>query len=94
MLRLRRKPRRGRPSRPRRGKAPRRGPRLKLRSGPLQLEKAQLRRVRDKEAASPLDEAERQAHEATAAAMEEDEKKIKRETPPGGSCADGLQRSF
>ena len=57
------------------------------------MEKARLRRAREEEAARARDEAERRAAEATAAAMEEAEKKIKRETPPGGSRVDTFEGS-
>ena len=51
----------------------------------LEAEKAQLQQPREREAARAHKEAERRAEEATAAAMEEAERKIRRETIPGGS---------
>ena len=51
-------------------------------------ERARLQGVRGEEAARAQEEAERRAAEATAAALNEAEKKIKREMPPGGSRVD------
>ena len=56
----------------------------------LEEQKAWLQQVREAEAARAREEAERRAAEGTAAAMEEAEGKIKRETPPGGSRVDTL----
>ena len=50
----------------------------------LEAEKAQLRQAREAEAARAREEAEVRAAAATAAAMEEAEAKLRRETPPGG----------
>ena len=49
----------------------------------LEAEKARLQRAREAEAARAREEAERRAAAATAAAMEEAEAKLRRETPPG-----------
>ena len=54
----------------------------------FEAEKTRLQSARQEEAARPEDEGQRRAAQATAAAMEEVEKKIKRQTPPKGSCAD------
>ena len=51
----------------------------------LEAEKARLQQVREAGAAHAREEAERRAAAATAAAMEEAEPKLHRETPPGGS---------
>ena len=58
----------------------------------LEAEKARLQQAREAEAASARDEAERRAAAATAAAMEEAEAKLQRETPPGGSRVETLQK--
>ena len=50
----------------------------------LEAEKARLQQAREAEAAHAREEAERRAAAATAAAMEEAEAKLQRETPPGG----------
>ena len=50
--------------------------------------KAQPQRVCEEETARAREEAKRRPAEATAAAMEEAAKKIKREMPPGGSRMD------
>ena len=60
----------------------------------LEAERARLQQVREAETARAREEAERRAAEATAAAIEEAEAKIRRETPPGGSCVDTLRRLF
>ena len=60
----------------------------------LEAKKTQLEQEREKEAASANKEAERPAAEATAAAMEGAERKIKRQTPPGASGVDTLRRLF
>ena len=49
----------------------------------LEAEKARLRQAREAEAARAREGAERRAAAATAAAMEEAEAKLRRETPPG-----------
>ena len=51
----------------------------------LEAEKARLQQAREAEAARAREEAEGRAAAATAAAMEEAEAKLRRETPPGGS---------
>ena len=48
----------------------------------LEAEKAWLQQQREREAARAHEEAERGAAEATAAAMKEAERKIRRQTPP------------
>ena len=60
----------------------------------MEAEKAGLQKQREQEAAGAHEEVERRAAEATAAALEEAEKKIRRETPPGGSRLDTLRRFF
>ena len=60
----------------------------------LEAEKARLQQAREAEAAHAREEAERRAAAATAAAMEEAEAKLRRETPPGGSRVETLQRLF
>ena len=59
----------------------------------LEAEKARLQQAREAEAARAREEAEGRAAAATAAAMEEAEAKLRRETPPGGSRVETL-RSF
>ena len=56
----------------------------------LEAEKARLQRAREAEAARAQEEAEMRASAATAAAMEEAEAKLQRETPPGGSRVETL----
>ena len=56
--------------------------------------KAGLLQEREQEAARAHKDAERCAAEITAAAIEEAERRIQRETPPGGSRVDTLQRLF
>ena len=51
----------------------------------FEAEKARLQQAREAEAARAREDAERRAAAATAAAMEEAEAKLRRETPPGGS---------
>ena len=51
----------------------------------LEGKNAWLQRVREEETAGAHEEAKKRAAEATGAAMEEPKKKIKRETPRGGS---------
>ena len=51
----------------------------------LEADKARLQQAREAEAARAREEAEARAAAATAAAMEEAEAKLRRETPPGGS---------
>ena len=58
----------------------------------LEAEKARLQQTREGEAARALEEAERRAVAATAAAMEEAEAKLRRETPPGGSRVETLRK--
>ena len=60
----------------------------------LEAEKARLQQAREAEAARAREEAERRAAAATAAAMEEAEAKLRRETPPGGSRVETLRRLF
>ena len=60
----------------------------------LEAEKARLQQTREAEAARAREEAERRAAAATAAAMEEAEAKLRRETPPGGSRVETLQKLF
>ena len=60
----------------------------------LEAEKARLQRAREAEAARAREEAERRAAAATAAAMEEAEAKLRRETPPGGSRVETLRKLF
>ena len=60
----------------------------------LEAEKARLQQAREAEAARAREEAERRAAAATAAAMEEAEAKLCRETPPGGSRVETLRRLF
>ena len=56
----------------------------------LEAEKARLQRAREAQAARAREEAERRAAAATAAAMEEAEAKLQRETPPAGSRLETL----
>ena len=60
----------------------------------MEGEKARLQQAREAEAAPVREEAERRAAAATAAAMEEAEAKLQRETPPGGSRVETLRRLF
>ena len=60
----------------------------------LEAEKARLQRAREAEAARAREEAEGRAAAATAAAMEEAEAKLQRETPPGGSRVETLRKLF
>ena len=60
----------------------------------LEAEKAQLQQQREREAARAHEEAKKRAAEATAAAMEEAERKIGHEMPPGGSPVDTLRSFF
>ena len=60
----------------------------------LKAEKARLQRAREAEAARAREETERRAAAATAAAMEEVEAKLQRETPPGGSRVEPLRKLF
>ena len=60
----------------------------------LKAEKARLQQAREAEAARAREEAEGRAAAATAAAMEEVEAKLRRETPPGGSAVETLRRLF
>ena len=60
----------------------------------MEAEKARLQRAREAEAVRAREEAERRAAAATAAAMEEAEAKLQRETPPGGSRVETLQKLF
>ena len=59
-----------------------------------EAEKARLQQTREVEAARAREEAERRAAAATAAAMEEAEPKLRRETPPGGSRVETLRKLF
>ena len=60
----------------------------------LEAEKARLQRAREAEAARAWEEAEWRAAAATAAAMEEAEAKLQRETFPGGSPVETLRKLF
>ena len=60
----------------------------------LEAEKARLQRAREAEAARAREEAETRAAAATAAAMEEAESKLQRETPPGESRVETLRKLF
>ena len=60
----------------------------------MEAEKARLQRAREAEAVRAWEEAERRAAAATAAAMEEAEAKLQRETPPGGSRVETLRKLF
>ena len=60
----------------------------------LEAEKARLQQAREAEAARAREEAEVRAAAATAAAMEEAEAKLRRETPPGGSRVETLRKLF
>ena len=60
----------------------------------LEAEKARLQRAREPKAARAREEAERRAGAATAAAMEEAEAKLQRETPRGGSRVETLRKLF
>ena len=56
--------------------------------------KARLQQAREAEAARAREEVEGRAASATAAAMEEAEVKLRRETPPGGSRVETLRSLF
>ena len=60
----------------------------------LEAQKARLQQAREAEAARAREEAEARAAAATAAAMEEAEAKLHRETPPGGSRVETLRKLF
>ena len=60
----------------------------------LEAQKARLQQAREAEAARAQEEAEVRAAAATAAAMEEAEAKLRRETPPGGSRVETLRKLF
>ena len=60
----------------------------------LEAEKARLQQTREAEAARAWEESERRAAAATAAAMEEAEANLRRETPPGGSRVETLRKLF
>ena len=60
----------------------------------LEAEKARLQQARDAEAARAREEAQVRAAAATAAAMEEAEAKLCRETPPGRSRVETLRKLF
>ena len=60
----------------------------------LEAEKARLQQAREAEAARAREEAEARAAAATAAAMEEAEAKLRRETLPGGSRVETLRTLF
>ena len=60
----------------------------------LEAEKARLQRAREAEDARAREEADWRAAAATAAAMEEAEAKLQRETPPGGSRVETLRKLF
>ena len=60
----------------------------------MEGEKARLQQTLEAEAARAREEAERRAAAATAAAMEEAEAKLCRETPPRGSRVETLRKLF
>ena len=60
----------------------------------LEAQKARLQQAREAEAARAPEEAEARAAAATAAAMEEAEAKLRRETPPGASRVETLRKLF
>ena len=60
----------------------------------LEAEKARLQQAREAEAARAWEEAEGRAAAATAAAMEEAEAKLRRDTPPGESRVETLRKLF
>ena len=60
----------------------------------LEAQKARLQQAREAEAARAREEAEARAAATTAAAMEEAEAKLRRETPPGGSQVETLRKFF
>ena len=60
----------------------------------LEAQKARLQQAREAEAARAREEAEARAAAATAAAMEEAEAKLRRETPPGASRVESLRKLF
>ena len=60
----------------------------------LEAEKARLQQAREAQAARAREEAEVRAVTATAAAMEEADAKLRRETPPGGSRVETLRKLF
>ena len=60
----------------------------------LEAQKARLLQAREAEAARAREEAEARAAAATAAAMEEAEAKLRRETPPGASRVETLRKLF
>ena len=60
----------------------------------LEAQKARLQQAREAEAARAREEAEARAAAATAAAMEEAEAKLRRETPPGASRVETLRKLF
>ena len=60
----------------------------------LEAQKARLQQAREAEAARAREKAEVRAAAATAAAMEEAEAKLRRETPPGGSRVETLRKLF
>ena len=60
----------------------------------LEAQKARLQQAQEAEAARAREEAEARAAAATAAAMEEAEAKLRRETPPGGSRVETLRKLF
>ena len=60
----------------------------------LEADKARLQQAREAKAARAWEEAEARAAAATAAAMEEAEAKLRRETPPGGSPVETLRKLF
>ena len=60
----------------------------------LEAGRARLQQTQVAEAARPREEAEGRAAAATAAAMEEAEGKLRRDTPPGGSRVETLRKLF
>ena len=60
----------------------------------LEAAKARLQQAREAEAVRAQEEPEARAAAATAAAMEEAEAKLRRETPPGGSRVETLRKLF
>ena len=66
----------------------------KAKNRALEAEKARLQQEPEREAAHAHKEAKKRAAEATAAALEEAERKIQGKTCPGGSCVDTLRRFY
>ena len=86
-------PRSGKPSKPRDGRSPTRRPGPRRRPEPWKRRRpGSSRSVRGRLPAPTRKP--RGVSKATAAAMEEAERKINRKTPPGGSCVDTLRSLF